>query len=324
MPQCFCPRLIENLCRKRDLLEKNDPKHEEIKTGLVILSGGMRGVSGAAMSCAFHALGFGKVFDFIFSVSTGAPTAGFFLSGFSKMILGTSLYYQELVDNGFIRYPRFLYGQPIADIDLVENVLRHGLKNIDVPIVKAHRSEFLVAVTRVSDGTGFLVNAKKVPDMIQLIKGSVAMPGLSHGSVNIPLKEYGDLWTDGALGLPFPVQEAVEQYGINNLVIIANESREAVYRNRRTLREKIFTPLLLRKTPVHLKQLVLDRRNHYQDGISYLESKKEAVYSGILWSPPSNVHLLTTNKNQLRELAIQSAQKTFEIFGQPKKTVILL
>ena len=307
-------RVVKNLLRKRDLLLQRDPAHEQIRTALVILGGGMRGASGGGIGIAFHALGLGDVFDVVVGVSTGAPVAAYFLAGPKQMALGASIYYQDLPPR-FIRYCR----RPIVDIDFLESVFRTGSKKLDVGSIRKHRSKFYVAVTKTSSGEGVLLNAKRISDLVTVIKASTALPGLYGRSVSVN----DELFIDGGVGNPFPAREVVERFRPTDLLVIANHPLRAMRGDGHLLVERILAPLLLRNTPPRVKKATLNRQYRFREAYKFLESTVDLNW-GILYSPDDGTHLLTRDSSKLRMLARASAQNLLKVFGEQTMQVKLL
>ena len=64
--------LIKNLLWKRKLLAEGNPDHATIRTALLVMGGGMRGVYGAGVVTGLEKAGFHDVFDLTAGVSAGA------------------------------------------------------------------------------------------------------------------------------------------------------------------------------------------------------------------------------------------------------------
>lgn len=304
-------KFIQNLYKKRDFLLKNDKRHKNIKTVLLILGGGMRGVSGGGVVNAFHSLGLNDVFDVVIGVSTGAPIGAYYLAGAEQSAIGTSIYYKDLPPR-FIKYGR----TPIIDVDFLESIFRIGPKKLDIDAIHSHRSKFFVAATDAQKGESVLLNAKTVPDMITAIKASTAIIGLYNKEVYID----GRAYIDGMVGDSFPIKKIINDFNPTDLLIIANRPAYDYKKSGQSILKSAFERFALRNTPKHLRQSFLNRHFHYQETFNYLKSRHDFNF-GILWAPNSSTHSLTRNSSKLRALAEASAKKTLAHFGAPDKFI---
>lgn len=306
-------QLIQNLLLKRELLQVGSNEHERIRTALVILGGGMKGVNGAGSAIAFHLLGLGDVFDVVVGISTGAGIGAYFLGGLEQALLGTSIYYEELPPR-FIKYSR----RPIADVDFVEAVLRGGKKKLDVGAITRARSGFFVGVTDVEDGSSVLLDAKRAkPDIITALKASMAMLGLYNKPVEVNGRRYidsGSYW--------FPIREIVNKFVPTDILVLPNCSREWSEKYSPTLAERIGSLLLLRGASSKLQELFKLRYKRWQEDLQFFATLG-GVNKGILWAP-DNVGLLAKDSQKLRRAAEKAVVETLKVFGKPHKPFQLL
>ena len=307
----FPAELVAHLRAKQALLKAHDPEHQKIRTLLLILGGGMRGVSGAGVVTALHALGLGDVFDTVVGVSAGAANAAYYLAGEEQVKLGTSIYYQDLPPH-FIRYRR----RPIVDIDFLEQCWHSGEKRLDTAAVRATRSEFFVAVTRVRDYQGVLLDAKPVPDIVSLLKATSAIPRLYGRSVTIGDEAY----FDGSVGMLFPAEIVVERFDPTDLVIITNHQPQVSLGAGRS-REQMLTPLFLRSMPADLRAKLLSLPEENHRAIEFL--RRQRLTWGLINMPVRNVWALSRNATKLRDCALASAKHTGALFGEPELRVDL-
>ena len=119
------PEVLANLWKKKRFMAANDAAHEAIRPALIVLSGSMRGVYGAAQALALDWAGLRDVFDWGIGISAGAPTVGYLLAG--QMETGLSIYLNECSSSAFISMTRaLLKGKPV-DLDYIASVFR-GVK----------------------------------------------------------------------------------------------------------------------------------------------------------------------------------------------------
>ncbi|MEK7537262.1 MAG: patatin-like phospholipase family protein [Patescibacteria group bacterium] len=306
-------KLVQNLLLKNELLRNGDKKHEKIRPVLVILGGCMRGVSGAGSAIAFHLLGIADVFDVVVGTSTGAGIGAYFLSGLEQALLGTSIYYQELPPR-FIKYFR----SPVVDIDFVEELLRDGKKKLDTETIRMARSEFFVGVTDTEDGNHALLDTKTArPDLVSAIKASMAMAGLSSGSVVVNGRQYID-----SGGYPFPIREVVHQFKPTDVLLLPNCTRQRGESWVPTLMEKLCGALCMRSVTPKLRELWQLRYQRWRNDLKFFQ-QLQGVNKGILWAP-REVRLLEKNTSRLYTAVQESVQQTLTVFGQSEKKFDLL
>lgn len=300
-------RLIENLLRKKALLEANDEAHKEIRPVLLILGGGMRGASGIGAVYALHLLGLQDVFDVVVGISTGAGISACFLSGEETSRLGAAIYYEDLAQ-GFIDV--FRVREPIADIDLVERVVRHGPKRIDMEKIHKARSEFFVCATDFHDVTPVLIDAKRAtPDIITAVKASMAIPGLYNKTIEVNDRHY----VDGSVN-PFPIRIILKQFNPTDILVIANCTEESGKDREPNMIEKLLNVYFMRNVSNALRTMWTSRYQRWSRGLTQFR-KLRHVHTGILWSP-TQLEMLTKDPEKLRFASESAVEDTFRAFGK--------
>lgn len=295
-------KLIQNLIRKRDLLQQGDPRHTEIRPLLLILGGGMRGVSGAGTALGFILAGYGEVFDTVVGISTGAAIGAYFLGGTDVARLGISMYYNELAKN-FISYTR----RPIADVDFAEAVFR---RTLDISAIQTARSDFYVGATGAHSGIFTFINAKTAyPDVVSSIKASVAIPGLYGQSVLVNGVEY----IDGSFS-PFPVDLIMHQFQPTDIVVITNSPQGRTQRKDASILERLALRVLMGKSP-ELRKRWLDRNQKWISGYTQLGLLAESEINAECFWLSGDVNLLTRNAADLKSAAEVSMAHCVEFLG---------
>lgn len=126
--------------------EKNDvpgARSDDLRIGLAVEGGGIRGVVSAAMLCALEDLGMASAFDAIYSASSGAINSAYFLTGGSWYPL--SIYYDDLTTRKFVDFRRFFHGH-ILDMDYAFDVVDR-VKPLNYEAVIASPTPLHIAVT---------------------------------------------------------------------------------------------------------------------------------------------------------------------------------
>lgn len=269
--------VLRRLFYKRKWLEGHYSHHRSIRPLLLILSGTMRGVYGGGQVIALKQWGLTNVFDVVVAVSTGAPTAAYFLAGQPE--IGTTIYFNECTTQEFISFRRGFRGGFIADVDYLASVFRgeRSYKKLNQSAVFDSRSELIITATCADTGAGLMLGAKYVkPDIVEAIRASIALPGLSHGDVRID----GIRCCDGAGALPFPVRKSLKEYRPTDVLVLANRPR--AYSGGSWL-ERQFSSLLMRNYPKRVQEIFAHRRNVFASELNYLRTQTQSHFA-ILWS----------------------------------------
>lgn len=306
-PDC---KLVQNLFRKRELLETGDPRHEEIRPWLFFLGGGWgAGVLTAGAAYALLLLKLKQCFEIVAGISSGAGTAAYFLAGETNARLGATIFHEECASRRFFG----LWRRPMADIDFMESVLRDGQKRLDLPAVLAARPRLLVAVSDWHDGSAILVDVKTArPDLITAIKASVAMPGLWDRPVwlngravldcagSFPLRE---LWR----GAPEPPTD---------ILVVAGCSRVTWQNCSLSFLERIAGPWFLRRQSPAVRRVLRERFDRFHETRKFFESL-EGVNVGVLFAP-YDVPAYSRNSRRLRAASNDAVRAALNAFGQPR------
>jgi predicted patatin/cPLA2 family phospholipase len=115
--------------------------------------------------------------------------------------LGTTIYYESLVDRRFWSPRRFW---KMLDIDYVFRDVVTRQKPLDIEAVLRSPRRLLVATIDVDAGKGMLLDTKstKAP-LLDMLKATTAMPIMYNRIVNIN----GMSCVDGGMVIPFPLKE---------------------------------------------------------------------------------------------------------------------
>lgn len=306
MEQQSDSKLIERLYQKRDLLAASDNAHKRIRPLLLILGGGMRGASGIGMVYALHLLGLQDVFDVVVGISAGAGISACFLSGAETSRRGAAIYHEDLA-RGFIN----VWRKPITDIDLVERILREGIKSADMEAIHRSRSDLFVCVTDTHDVAPILIDAKRAsPDIIAAVKASMAIPGFYNQTVEVNGRPY----VDGSVN-PFPIRAIIEKFNPTDVLVIANCSEVSGRDREPNMVEKLLNLYFMREVPSTLRAMWTSRYERWEHGLAHFRSLTN-IHTGILWAP-TQLEMLTRDPDVLRQASEAAVEYTFYAFGQP-------
>jgi predicted acylesterase/phospholipase RssA len=218
-------QVLQNLRIKRDLLSRGDPRHELFRTAIGVGGGALLGTYGAGQLASLFEHGHKDTFDVALTASTGTPATLFFVSG--QVDEARSVYWKECVTPRFLSLRRFI-ARAIPgnehlfamDIDYLANVFRglndRGLQ-LDIEALRRSRTAFYAAATS-GNGDAALIDVRSAEDPIEVMKASIAIPGISRGNVKI-----GDeLYFDGMGAVPFPPTQLVEWFAPTDILFLAN------------------------------------------------------------------------------------------------------
>lgn len=252
---------------RNDTLSDNNP-------WLIICSGTMRGVYGGGQVSALEERGLTNGFAGCVGVSTGAPTAAYFLAGQAR--LGTTIYTEECTRRDFIDPSRLMRGGHGADLGFLADVFRGriGSKRLAQEKLRASPTQFLVAVTEYENGRGRLFDAKAIePDIVHGLVASAAIPGMYR----TPVMLRGRRFVDGGLAMPFPVTQVLQRKP-SCIVVFANCS--ATYEE--SFAKRCATWLMMRGKPSMLQRTTFARHAYFDDDLAMLRSS--GVPYLIVWT----------------------------------------
>lgn len=305
------PQVIQNILKKKKLLAKNDPAHEEIKTVLILPGGGQRGVIEEGVAVALEKYELIDAFDYVIGVSTGAPV-GYYMLG-KEAAIGTTIYFDENVKNHFVNLLRLW---KVIDIDTLGNIFR-SRGNLD-DIVRKSRPKFLVGVTDKDTGKEEFVDVKKSSDPLSCVIASICVPILDGGkSVLIN----GRFYVDGALSNPLPITYAIEE--LNATDILIPFPRSLVMRNQEPkillwVLDNFFRRMISDGLRSQLHTYI-DRFNHELEYIIGNRNLPKGVRVGVIHPTQMPISDITMNKRLLEAGVLSSMEFTEKLFidGQP-------
>jgi predicted patatin/cPLA2 family phospholipase len=307
--------LATRLLRKRDLLLRDDPAHEEIKTALVIGGGGMRGVYGGGAVIALHQLGLTNAFDYLVGVSAGAADCAYFLSGQPEV--GTSLYYEEFASKRFVN---LLRPSKIMDLEYLADQVRNG-KPLDVARIRSSRSKLFIGVTNVENGACELIDVRSDSvDIVSAIAASCALPGISRSTHCIGENSY----VDGVASCGLPVGFAIDTLGCTDILVIVN-APFTEEKSPPSFAEKLLVSILARDLPSSIRHAFATRNLAYNDAAARIrasENPNSGVTVGVIAPNRIAVGNITTDASTLRRTAEQGAQDAMRFFGIDKSVDI--
>jgi len=263
--------VFTRLFEKQRLLAARDSRHSNIRPLLLILSGTMRGVYGGGQVIALERFGLSEVFDTVVGVSTGTPTAAYFLA--KQAVLGTSIYCEECITDKFISPWRLK-----VDVGYLADVFRghQSFKMLDQQAIHSSRSAFFAAATCAQTGEGILIDAKEAkPDIVQAIKASIAIPGFTK-----PVRIGDRHYLDGAGAHPFPFRVSMQCFAPTDMLILANCPNED--KAKLGTRNMVLTVLATLGLPRLVRSTFINHRKRFMEELSFL--RLHGCRCSIFWS----------------------------------------
>lgn len=260
---------------------------------LVICPGTMRGVYGGGQVTALEARNLTNGFAGVVGVSTGAPTAAYFLAG--QAALGTSIYYEECTTRHFISVRRAFTGGHAIDVGYLAKLFRSGSKKLDESRIHTNDTELRLGVTRYDTACEAYVDAKRIePDIVEGIHASIALPALYRDEVFIG----GERYNDGFSCRPIRYALSRKPSGI---LVLAN----APPPSRASLVGRICTDIVMRAESKAQRMAMRGQRDAWVEDIESLRCG--TVPYLIVWSD-AEVGSFTRNPVTLKSAAFRAKE----------------
>ena len=294
--------------REKIVARRTGQSHEHIRPLLVIGSGVMRGIYGGAIVTALTSAGYNEAFTHVVGVSTGSPTAAYFLAG--DLRIGTSIYCEECTTREFISTKR-IFSDSVVDIDYLMGVFGGSTgKALNTKKVLGHPSQLWVQLTDFVTGGLVLFRPDSSDVLIEAIKASITMPGVYKGASYVR----GGRYVDGCYhGL------VVKQYlktltpTPTHVLVVANRHPEA--KGRATSLEWLLQSTLWRNhTTKLLRRVVASSAHKKKEAYTWMRTQNE-IPLGIIWTDRS-VRTFERNRKVLNNVSYSTEQWMMEQLGR--------
>lgn len=190
-----------------------------MKTGIVDVGGGMRGVYSSGVYD--YLIDKGITFDLCIGVSAGSANLITYLAGQKKRTLEFYRTYPKRKE--YMGFGNFLKSGSYIGLDYIYSDLSNSDGENPLDFASALRSDmkYLAVATRVSDGSAeyFPKTAMKQDDYT-VLKASCCMPGVCK-----PVRMGDELYVDGGVADPVPVEKAFDE-GCDKVVLVLTKPRE--------------------------------------------------------------------------------------------------
>lgn len=262
-----------------------------MKTGIVDVGGGLRGVYAAGIFD--YCLSVGIAFDVCIGVSAGSANVASYMAG--QKGRNYSFYTEYAFRKEYMSLRNFLFKKSYIDMDYVYGTLSNsdGESPIDYQALQQNRAEMLVVATNASTGKAVYFNKDDMKENdYSILKASSSIPFVCK-----PYEIDGVLYYDGALGDPVPVKKAF-QCGCDKVVVILSKPRDEI---RLPGKDNTFADRIQRKYPLAAEQL-RRRAEHYNQSVR-LAKEYEAQGKVLIVAPDDTcgVDTLTKDREALRK-----------------------
>jgi predicted patatin/cPLA2 family phospholipase len=272
----------------------------DIKMGLVVQGGGMRGIYSMAALVPFEELGLRHAFDHIVGSSAGAINGIYLVSG--QGIDGVKAYSDEISNKNFINPFRI---RRIVDIDFLVDKVVKDKKKLREREAKDAFTKVHIALTDYQTGKPFIVtNKEEELDLAEVIRATSAMPILYNKVVNIKGRDY----LDGGIVHGVPLLPALELDCTHILVVLTR--KPDFRRTPPNFFVKLVESLFIRNYPAPLKKVLLGKEFHktFNHVMMILENpKKYAPDINISVVYPSDFSKLVSRTTYNRDDLIKCA-----------------
>lgn len=233
-------------------------------------------------------MGYTETFKTVVGISTGAPTAAYFLAGQAK--IGTTIYSEECINGNFINLRNILNKtKSAADIGYLCDIFRNSPnKKINIQRLKENPTKMLIGVTNFQTGKGKLIDAKNLQDPILALQASAAIPILYKDKVMVDGVQY----LDGALTESFPVEEIIKSERPTSILVFANKSKSF----KDTFVRKLFLKGVGLLFPKSLRDGVNLEHVHFSRQLRILRNSR--IPYTIVWTDDS-IDTLEKDKNKI-------------------------
>jgi predicted patatin/cPLA2 family phospholipase len=294
-------RLVERIRNKQSMLLVRDENHRAIRLALVGCGGNLAGSFGGGVMVGFERLGLANVFDYVIGVSAGSANLAYLLS--QQAVLGSSIYYQDLIDRRFINPWRL---RKLVDIDYLEDIIRNK-KPLNTDAIRQSRSEFFVTATTIN-GECQLLDAKAC-DIVSALKASMAIPML----YNRPVELGGCHYLDGAASSCLPIRETLGRFDPTDVLVILNRPIHDELVGVRII-ERLLAMIYLRRFSDKLRRGFLERHLTMTAALDFIKSGCGVNIAIISPDYPISNH--DQNPQTLRQFVFHGATKVWQMFGQ--------
>ena len=263
--------VIGALKEKKRLIEAGE-SHEHLKILCICNGGLMKGAYSVGVGYALEDLGFTNVFTDFVGVSSGAPSAAYFLGG--NVHTGNSLIYDECVSEKFFKRKRFWN---ITDVEFLMSVLEGKTgKDLDMKKIFGSMTRLHIGVSRFVDAAPRLISPKTPAELMEAIKASVLMPAMTTARAFID----GERYMDGGFSAPHIIEEVIAKIECTHVLLLTSQNHEndTVPKSEYLLNNFIFR----HRTTKKAREVINNRKESLKKGLDALKARTD-IQSLLVW-----------------------------------------
>ncbi|MCB9815715.1 patatin-like phospholipase family protein [Candidatus Nomurabacteria bacterium] len=298
--------VIEAIKEKKRLKDEG-LEHDHIKPMLFIDGGLMKGAYGVGAGLALEELGYGDIFTSLVGVSSGAPSAAYFVSKETRV--GASLMWEECCSRKFINVWR-IWNQ--VDTFFLSAVLRGVTgKGINTQKVFSSPTEVYIAVANFETGEPELLKPKNDEELFTAIQASILMPNVSSDKV-----KFNDIrYVDGGFTRPHSLMKAIDVIDATHILFITNQDKTitTLPKLERFLNHTIFR----HRMPKLLRFAAHERKRERIKAIEYMD-KHHPIPHALIWGDHS-IRSMERDKVKVTEAIEKSRQWWLKLMSSKER-----
>lgn len=263
--------VVAAIKEKKRLMDLGEP-HEHLKI-LCIADGGLiKGAYSVGVGLALEELGYTDVFTDFVGVSSGAPSAAYYLGG--NIYEGGTLIYDECCSKRFLN--RWRFWAPV-DTNYIVDVLKGVTgKALRLDKIFSSPTKLHVGVSDFETGEPKLISPCSEEELLESIRASILLPSVARGKVYLDGRRY----FDGGVSYPHIIDEAVTTIDFTHVLIHTsqNYNEEKVSRFETFLCSTVFR----HRTSKMGRLAFANRRRARREALDKLLARKD-VASLLVW-----------------------------------------
>lgn len=211
----------------------------KMKTGVIDVGGGLRGIYGAGVFDSFIDMGIS--FDVGIGVSAGSANVASFLAG--QKGRNYPFYAEYPFRKEYMSLRNFIFKKSFLDLDYIYSTISNsgGENPLNYPGIIENPADFFVVATDANTGkTKYFTKEDISQDDYSVFKASSAIPVVGH-----PYCVNDVPYFDGAISDPVPLKKAFEE-GCDKVVLILTKPRDTI---RSDSRDKKLAKFIKKKYP---------------------------------------------------------------------------
>lgn len=261
-----------------------------MKTGIVDVGGGLRGVYAAGVFD--YCLDAGIRFDLGIGVSAGSANVSSYIAGQKKR--NYPFYTDYPFRKEYMGLKNFLFKKSYLDLDYTYSTLSNsdGENPLDYQSFIKSSTEFLAVATNAETGEAVYFDKTAMrQDDYSVLKASSAIPFVCH-----PYAVDGVLYYDGALGDTVPLEKAFE-WGCDKVVLVLTKPKDFC---RSSSKDEKIAKRIQKKYPIAAER-IRNRAKQYNRGVA-LAKEYEADGRVLIIAPDDTcgVDTLTKDRDALK------------------------